>query len=129
MNYKYLLITIFSLLVLLQCACSHKVAYNIPTNYPEDKRKELMVILDKGKKLYKENCSECHGIFTKGKDKVPNFSSTQIDSYSARFLRRDPKNHAVVRNMSPEQMNDILAFLRYKKTKITDSATIKRGRF
>lgn len=126
MNYKHILITIVSGILFLQCACSHKITYNIPANYPEDKRKELVTRLDKGKELFKDNCADCHGVFTKGKEKVPNFTNTQIDNYSARFLRRDPRNHAVLRNMSPDQMNDILAFLRYKKTKKTDSTQVKK---
>ena len=112
-----------------QFACSKKIKYNIPPNYPKEKRKELLAVLDKGKKLYKANCADSHGIFTKGKDKVPNFSNTQIDNYSARFIRRDPKNHAVVRNMSPEQMNDVLTFLRYKRPENRDSVVVNRKRF
>ena len=130
MNDKYFLIAIFSCLLFFQIACSKKIKYNIPPNYPEGKRNELRAILDKGKILYKTNCSDCHGIFTKGKDNIPNFTNTQIDNYSARFLRRDPKNHAVLRNMSPEQMEDVLLFLRYKRPKNSDSVvTLKRNRF
>jgi len=129
MKYKYVLMILFIGLMFSQFACSKKIKYNIPPNYPKEKRKELLAVLDKGKKLYKANCADCHGIFTKGKDKVHNFSNTQIDNYSARFIRRDPKNHAVVRNMSPEQMNDVLTFLRYKRPENRDSVVVGRKRF
>ena len=116
MKYKYLLYTCLCAAILPQCASRHKIAYNIPPDYPENKRKEFIALLDKGQQIYKANCSECHGIFTSGKDGVPNFSKVQIDNYSARFINRDPRNHAVLRKMSPDQLNQVLAFLRYKKT-------------
>ena len=99
----------------VQCASRKKITYNIPVNFPEEQRKQLLVVLDKGKKLYKANCAECHGIFTKGKDKVPNFTSSQIDNYSARFVARDAKNHAMAIQMSPDQLGQVLTFLRYRK--------------
>ena len=128
MKYKYVLMILFIGLMFSQFACSKKIRYNIPPNYPEAKRKELLANLDKGKKLYKQYCSDCHGIFSKGKDSVPNFSNIQIDNYSSRFLRRDPKNHGVLRSMSPQQMNDVLNFLRYKRPKNPDSVVVGRRR-
>ena len=50
--------------------------------------------LDKGKILFKEHCSGCHGIFTKGRDSVPNFTKDQISNYRAAVLMaKDQKNH------------------------------------
>jgi len=129
MKYKHLLLALFISLFFLECATRYKVTYNIPASYPEAKRKELITLLDKGKELYKINCSDCHGIFTKGKDKVPNFTNAQIDNYSARFMRRDPKNHAVFAQMSPEQLNEVLTFLRYKNPKNKDSVVVLKRRF
>ncbi len=99
----------------LQCASEKQIEYNIPVTATEKQRNDLLEQCKKGRELYKANCGECHGIFTRGKDSIPNFSSTQIDNYSARFLRHDPKNHAVIKKMSPEQMNEVLMFLRYRK--------------
>jgi len=119
MKYKYLFLIILLSILFPQCAKHNKVTCNIPPNFPEERKAQLIDIFNKGKKLYKANCSECHGIFTQGKDQVPNFTNTQLDNYSARFLRRDPKNHAVVMQMSPEQMNEILTFLKFKKIDTT----------
>ncbi len=102
-------------IVFLQCATRPRITYNIPPTLPKDKQKELIDVANKGKELYKQNCAECHGIFTKGKDKIPNFTNTQYDNYSSRFLGHDPKNHAVVRQMSMEQLNEVFTFLRLKK--------------
>jgi mono/diheme cytochrome c family protein len=113
-----------------RCATHKKITYQIPANYPENKKAEFVALLDKGKVLFKANCSECHGVFTKGKEKVPNFTNTQIDNYSSRFLRGDPKNHAVLAKMSQEQMNEVLSFLKYKKPDNPDSTiAAKRRRF
>jgi mono/diheme cytochrome c family protein len=128
MKYKYLLLLILTITALSQCARQKKIVYNIPADYPEDKKKELMVTLDKGKKLYKANCSKCHGIFTKGEDGIPNFTDQQMDNYSAGFMRRDRKNHALVLQMSPEQLNQVLTFLRYHKTSGAIPTKPKRDR-
>jgi mono/diheme cytochrome c family protein len=69
---------------------------------------------EKGKALYKVHCGDCHGIFTKGKDSVPNFTKTQIDNYNANTLV-NPEQHAAVRKMSTEQFNYIMTFLRLRK--------------
>ena len=114
-------------IVLLQCNAGRKVTYNIPEDYPEARKQQVIAIFEKGKILYKDNCSECHGIFTKGKDKVPNFSNTQFDNYSARFMRGDPKNHAVARKMSGEQLNQVLTFMKYKRP-LQDSTVKKKRR-
>ena len=116
MKYKYPLVLALLILSLSQCAREKKIVYNIPENYPEDKKKDLLATLEKGKKLYKANCADCHGIFTKGADGIPNFTDIQIDNYSAAFMRHDAKNHAVAMKMSRDQLNEILTFLRYRKT-------------
>jgi mono/diheme cytochrome c family protein len=121
MQYHRVLLVGFACILLTQCATRNKVTYNIPDNCPEERRKELIALFKKGEVLYKANCSDCHGIFTKGKDNIPNFTNQQLDNYSTRFIRGDVKNHAVVRNMSPEQLNNVLLFLRYKKTKQADT--------
>jgi len=128
MKYKYLYIALSICLLFPQCAQRYKIEYNIPPNYTDAARDRLMTTINAGKELYKANCTECHGIFTKGKDKIPNFTNEQLDNYSSRFIRRDPKNHAAAIKMSPQQMNEVLTFLRYKKPKNPDSAFTSRSR-
>lgn len=76
---------------------------------------ELMVHLESGKKLYKVYCTQCHGVFAKGKKDIPNFSRVQLDNYNANFLKKDPKNHAVAQKLSNEQLGDIILFLTFIK--------------
>lgn len=113
---------IILLLLLCQCARQPKVTYSIPADYPPARREQLIEIFAKGKELYKANCSGCHGIFTKGKDSIPNFTAIQIDNYGARFMNGDPMNHAVARKMSSDQLGQVLTFLRLKKVSPRDSA-------
>lgn len=122
---KRIALAIITAPLLFQCATG-RIAYNIPENYPETRRVQLKEMCVKGRELYKLHCSQCHGIFTKGKDQVPNFTNTQIDNYSVKFLRGDPKNHAVAIRMAPEQLNQVLTFLNYKKPQNPDSAKLYR---
>ncbi len=69
---------------------------------------------EKGKALYKIHCGDCHGIFTKGKDGVPNFTKIQIDNYNANALA-NPGDHQAMKKMSTEQFNYVMTFLRLRK--------------
>ena len=129
MKYTHLIPALLICLLCARCVREYKVQYNIPPNITDATREKLMKTLNEGKELYKANCTECHGIFTKGKDKVPNFTNEQIDNYSARFIRRDPKNHAVVIKMSPQQLNEVLTFLKYKKPKDSTAVVHPANRF
>jgi len=125
-KYKIGILLVFAC-VFCECTPHYKVTYNIPPSLPEPQREKLVTELDKGKELYKENCSQCHGIFTKGVEKVPNFTNQQFDNYSMKFLRRDPKNHAVINQMSMVQLNEVIAFLKYKNPQNPDSVIQKPG--
>jgi hypothetical protein len=68
-----------------------------------------------GAKLYRQYCTGCHGIFSAGKDSVPNFSKTQIDGYNLAFIQADSTNHAVASGISQEEFERILLFLTFRK--------------
>jgi len=102
--------------VLIVACATYKVEYA----FPEDAKKmqgydELMVHIESGRKLYKAHCTGCHGVFTKGKKGIPNFSRVQLDNYNSNFLKKDPKNHAVAQKLSKEQLGDIILFLTFIK--------------
>ena len=99
-----------------KCVTERKTAYDIPSHVPPENKALLIARAEKGKILYKEHCSGCHGIFTKGKDGVPNFTKTQIDNYhSTALIGLDPNNHAVAKKMSSEQIDYVITFLRLRK--------------
>jgi mono/diheme cytochrome c family protein len=102
--------------VLSKCGSSKQTQYDIPSHVPPENRELLIARAEKGKVLYKTYCSGCHGIFTKGKDGVPNFTKTQIDNYHATALiGLDQTNHAVAKKMSSEQIDYVVTFLRLRK--------------
>lgn len=130
MKYKHILLLMLPVVLFFQCASrkkghkekkeeEKKEQYTIPDNIPVEMRPGFIANLERGKALYKENCSGCHGIFTQGKDSVPNFSQQQIDKYSSRYIMRDPSNHAVAFKMNPEDLNTVIMYLRCR---VTDSS-------
>ena len=112
----YTISTFFFCAVLFKCSSQKQTQYDIPSHVPEANKRLLIERAEKGKVLYKIHCSGCHGIFTKGKDGVPNFTKTQIDNYHATALiGLDPNNHAVAKKMSSQQIDYIITFLRLRK--------------
>jgi cytochrome c553 len=103
-------------LLCYRCGTTKKVAYDIPDHVTKRNKELLLEKCEKGKVLYKLHCSGCHGIFTKGKDSIPNFTKTQIDNYhSTALIGIDAKNHAVAKKMSSEQVDQVITFLRLRK--------------
>jgi len=106
----------FCAVVFYQCVTQKKTEYEIPSHVTKENRELFIEKCEKGKILYKLHCSGCHGIFTKGKDGVPNFTQKQIDSYhAAALIGIDPRNHAVAKKMSSDQIDQIITFLRLRK--------------
>ena len=104
-------------LVLANCNSQKKqIAYSIPDEYTGKTRETMIGMLDQGQKLFRIHCSKCHGIFTKGKDSIPNFSKTQIENYKMSVVMDDPKNHAVAKRIRPYDLDLILQFLSFRKT-------------
>jgi mono/diheme cytochrome c family protein len=104
--------------MLFNCRSQKKTQYDIASHVPAENKAIFIERAEKGKALYKIHCAECHGIFTKGKDSIPNFTDKQIDDYRATALiGLDPKNHAVAKKMSSEQIDYIVTFLRLRKVK------------
>ena len=102
-------------LAISKCSPQKKSVYFVPAQYTGETRANLVAMLEHGQKLYKLNCSHCHGIFTKGKDSIPNFSKTQIENYKSSFLLDDQKNHAVTQKIRPYDLDMIFQFLQFRK--------------
>lgn len=96
------------------CSTQNKVEYTIGTDVSEANKKLFIERAEKGRILFKEHCSGCHGIYSKGKDGIPNFTKQQIDDYHARSVIAF-KSHTSVRDLSPQQLDYVLTFLRLRK--------------
>lgn len=116
MKHVYTILALIVCAFLFNCTSQKKTEYDIPSHVPAENRKLLIERAEKGKVLYKLYCSGCHGIFSKGKDGIPNFTKTQIDNYhTAALIGLDPNNHAVAKKMSSQQIDYIITFLRLRK--------------
>ena len=118
-TFIFLLWLIMASLLLVECKTPakaenpDKTTYFIADNVSEANRAALIEKADKGKVLFKIHCAECHGIFAKGKDSIPNFTKDQIDSYRSRTITFH--NHPSLRKLSADQFDAILTFLEYRK--------------
>jgi mono/diheme cytochrome c family protein len=102
---------------MIQCSVEKKTSYDMPKDLSAERKAELVINLEKGQLLFKAHCSGCHGIFTKGKDSIPNFSEKEIVNYMAAVQSNDKNNHAVIRQLLPEELSMIMTFLRLRKFK------------
>jgi hypothetical protein len=113
---KWRTLTVISTCLLLaQCVTQKGPAYVVPDEVTGKTRENLVAMLEYGQKLYKLKCAKCHGIFTKGKDGIPNFSKTQLENYAAAALMDDPKNHAVIQKMTTEDLDMVIQFLNFRR--------------
>lgn len=106
---------VFCCFLFATCATQKRIEYQVPEEYTGEARTNLINRLEMGQKLFKINCSPCHGIFTKGKDSIPNFSKTQIEAYRSSVLLEDPTNHSVIKKIRPVDLDMILLFLEMRK--------------
>ena len=118
------LLFVFLGCIFTHCTVPKKIQYNIPDDIQGNKREELLSTLENGRKLYELHCSSCHGIFSKGKEGIPDFTDKQIEMYTAYAIKRDPRNHAVAANMSPDQLHTVFMFLKARKIKSTQPVLI-----
>lgn len=105
------------MVIAIQCSVQQKTTYDLPAYLPPERKSELLANLEKGRILFKENCSGCHGIFTKGKDSIPNFTEKEIVNYMTAYQTNDKKNHAVMKKLLPEELSMIMTFLRLRNFK------------
>jgi len=117
MKTRHLVITLIIVVSLVQCAVEKKTTYDIPSYMPPERKTELLANLEKGKELFKRNCSGCHGIFKKGKDSIPNFTDKEIVNYMSAYQTNDVKNHAVLKQLLPEELSMIMTFLKMRHFK------------
>ncbi len=131
-NVRSLIFIIFVLMVFTLPYCVvHKKKnnmdkYDIPANYPPEMVDNLVSDMEKGESLFKTYCADCHGIFSNGRDSIPDFTDTQLHKYTARYMMGDPTNHAAAFKMNPDQLNQIVVFLTYRRVKHKHTDSLDR---
>lgn len=114
---QFLLMMVLLIGGILNCSPGRNIEYNIYEGLrPEDKA-FILATVEEGKEIFKVNCSKCHGIFTKGKKDIVNFSKEQMDDYKSAFVAEDEDNHAFASGMSIEELDKVLIFLQFYKRK------------
>jgi cytochrome c553 len=83
----------------------------IPASFSSSDSARFIANWTLGMKFYKSNCANCHGIFGKGKDSIPNFSKEQMDDYKSAHLAGDKLNHAVMARMTEDELSAVFLFL------------------
>ncbi|MBK7810711.1 MAG: hypothetical protein IPI50_05605 [Saprospiraceae bacterium] len=100
------------------CTCSKpKVYYPLPENASANSKKIMQAYFDRGRDLYKINCSQCHGIYSKVKDQSPDFTHQQLDTYKSKMKMENSDQHKMTEFISYNDMEAILHFLTYKKVR------------
>ena len=100
---------------LIQCTPQKKVVYNVNMEALKKVNPEMEAQINTGTLLYKKNCNSCHGIFTNAKSGIPDFSKEQLDDYRSTFVKKDKKNHAFAKDMTQQDIDNILLFLSLRK--------------
>ena len=101
--------------LLVNCRSTKEVEYDIYQGLKPEDQAYIMSMLEPGAELYKASCSECHGVFGRGKSGVTDFSEEQLHGYKNAFIRGDVENHAVADRLTAHELDQILMFLMFLK--------------
>ena len=127
MKYLTILFFIFTVAILLvECTTAKSAekpsaaAKEIAFDYPEDivadtARKRFAREFKKGSILYKINCSKCHNITVGADQVIPDFSLPQLMDYEIRIQYPSHGDHLKESNITHDELEWIVLFLRYKK--------------
>lgn len=120
-KFKIYIIVLLMIGGVMACKTKQKVAAIVPMpfTYPDDVKEEdkptFLSNYTKGQVLYAINCAKCHNKTEGNQSIIPNFSLPQLMDYEIRIQypsHQDPMRETVV---SPEELEQIISFLRYKK--------------
>jgi hypothetical protein len=109
------LFLLLSVICLVDCSSSRKIEYNIPKYFTGERKQQLIENLEKGRILFQNNCSECHGITGKAKQGMPDFTNKEIQNYLNAYQTNDTRNHAVLKKLLPEELSMVITFLQMRK--------------
>jgi hypothetical protein len=91
----------------------------IPFIYPDDiteaGKADFVKTYNKGHILYNINCAKCHNKTQEGKQVIPDFSLPQLMDYEIRIQYPDHQDPMRETNLSQEELDQVITFLRYKK--------------
>ncbi len=91
-----------------------------PFEYPDEAttdsaKKRFEQDFKKGKILYEINCAKCHNVKENKKMEIPDFSLPQLMDYEIRFQYPAHENNMKETNITHDELDQIVQYLRYKK--------------
>ena len=113
---NYILIFIVFLIGFGACVTQSKVQYyNFPEDISQEAKAANFKMLEKGRVLYNINCAKCHNKKINGKIVIPDFTNTQLESYSIRIQNEVHVNNLPENKLTSEELEAIQFFFSYKK--------------
>jgi hypothetical protein len=76
----------------------------------------------KGRIIYKQTCAKCHNVTKDGKLYYPDFSLPQLMDYEMRFQYPAHQDELRETNLSADELDWVVTFLRFKKLNLPLSA-------
>lgn len=89
--------------------------FDYPDDIKEEDKKAFVKKIKKGKILYNINCAKCHTTTVNSKQVIPDFSLPQLMDYEIRFQYPEHQEDLKETNITVEELDMIIDFLRYKK--------------
>jgi hypothetical protein len=77
---------------------------------------------NKGRIIYKQTCAKCHNVNKNGKLYYPDFSLPQLMDYEMRFQYPAHQDELREINLSADELDWVVTFLRFKKLNLPLSA-------
>lgn len=111
-------ILIFFILIIsfIACVTQPKLQYyNFPEDITEEAKAANLKMLEKGRVLYNINCAKCHNKKINGKIVIPDFTNTQLESYTIRIQNEVHVNSLPENKLTSQELEAIQFFFSYKK--------------
>lgn len=112
---KISVLTCLMCMVTLLCAGQKKAAYDMPPGLSEKNQKQFIQFFTEGETYYNISCAECHNIKEKRKTFYPHFTEVQLELYIMRVKNPDHTNRLTMKDVSDEELQKIMHFLKYLK--------------
>jgi hypothetical protein len=102
-------------ITLIECTSQRRIDYELPAQISDENKKVFIKQFDEGKALYAMSCGKCHNTTVHRKEIVPDFSAQQLEKYNMKFRNPQHMNTLRDKNVSPEDLQQIFFYLKYKK--------------
>jgi mono/diheme cytochrome c family protein len=109
-------IFLFSILfVFFACSYEKKLGIDMPQDFSEERKKQVLQQFAEGKKAYLTHCAKCHNKIVEGKEVIPDIPFEQADTYKVRFANNKHKAALKEDAVTEQELDMIVIFFTYKK--------------